>query len=181
MSIISEALNKANAERRGSQTPRRSGSASPVRTWLSSLIVLAIMVLPFALPRILNRAAAHDPAAEAVSAAVAPSAAEALPDSLPMADTPAAGAGSSGLAQISVETQPIPAPMFAAADPPAFQPITRRLQGVAWTQNKGYYAILDDHVVREGSLVGQMRVTRITPSGVTLTNGTENFVIEKSF
>ncbi len=163
MSIISEALKKANAER-GRQSSAPTGAARPdtaPRRWISSLAILAILVLPFALPRLLTGRSTADTAA------------------LPMADAPQASASSSGLAQMAVESQPMPASAAAAAAPSILS--GRKLQGIVWSEDKGYYAILDNEVIREGVKVGDYRVTRITPLGILLSDGDRSFFIEKSF
>lgn len=165
MSIISEALKKANAERGhrmgGGSVPARQDSAS--RRWISSVAILAILILPFALPRFLNN--------HRTSGSDAPM--------LPMADVPQASSSMSGLAQMAVESRPLPVPAPSAEKMTLLS--DRKLQGIVWTEDKGYYAILDNEVVREGARVGDYRVTRITPLGIALSDGTRNYFIEKSF
>lgn len=178
MSIISEALKKANAERhqpavtQSAGGPSGASGRSATRSVFSTLLVLSVLILPFAIPRLLNRTSPASDGPASVSAT------HASPAALPMADAPAIDA-SSGLAQIAIETQAIP------QQPPAQavfrSPKTHRLQGIVWTENKGYYAILDNEVIREGSLVGEMRVTHITPAGIVLANGSETQFIEKTY
>lgn len=166
MSIISDALNKANAERRpGARTgePRRSGRG---HSWLASVAILALLIVPFAIPRMLNRPSEPGPA---------------LPSSvaLPLADTPDARV--SGLAQVSVESTGFTPALSSARTilPPASGATVVR--GIVWTEDKGYYAILNDEVVRVGSRVGGMRVTKIVAGGVELSDGVRSEFIEKSF
>ena len=187
MSIISEALKRANADRHrsaaGRPSPKSAGSTS-IRPWFSSVLILVLLVLPFALPRLLQRPA-DAPAAGIESEGLS------------------ASASGAGLAQTSIESQGLPPsaamlqpatsvslPISAGIGVPAASPARqgavtsiggRHLQGIVWTANKGYYAIMDSEVIRVGSLVGNLRVTQITPAGVELKNETETVFIEKAF
>lgn len=181
MSIISEALKKANAERHHAPSTSASTRGSSVKPWFSSLLILAILVLPFVLPRFLNRGESSH--AESVASITTTA-----PAPLVMADK-ITDTSAAGLAQTSIESRGIPAPSsFMPAAISAYtqtaatpQKIGRHIQGIVWTANKGYYAILDGEVIRVGSLVGGMRVTHISPAGVELSNGSETLFIEKSF
>lgn len=185
MSIISDALKKANSERHhAAASSRKATGFSGIRPWASSLIILALLILPFALPRLLNRAGS------------------ATAGTLPMANVPAAPQSGplAGLAQTSIESGNLPGagalfPVSARALPQTTDASAipgrpknavtsingRHLQGIVWTANKGYYAILDSEVIRVGNLVDNMRVTQITPAGVELTDGTDTVFIEKAF
>jgi hypothetical protein len=180
MSIISEALKKADSDRHLKQAnPQGPAARSASRnSWLTSVAILGILVLPFAMPRLLGRTA---PAGAPDASADAPlrTAFSADTPSLPLADAPDARSAS-GLAQVAVETAGIPMAM-APVTPVAITRDFGQLQGIVWTEDKGYYAILNNEVVRVGSRVGSMRVTRITPMGLELSDGTRKEFIEKAF
>ncbi|MBP9732787.1 MAG: hypothetical protein KBD07_00260 [Candidatus Omnitrophica bacterium] len=173
MSIISEALKKAGSEHQSrpglnglaaANQRRKSGSV------VTSVIILALLILPFAMPRFLSKNQnGSAPASRTMTAENA--------SSLPLADLPDSGSGT-GLAQISVESAGFPVALPITASASSKSPL---LQGIVWTENKGYYAILNNDVVKEGSLVGSMRVTKIAANGITLSDGTNTEFIEKSF
>lgn len=171
MSIISEALKKAGSEHHA--RPSSDGLAAAnqrrkSRSAMTSVIILALLILPFAMPRFLSKStsgSASKPSALSTQNTAA----------LPLADLPDSGSGT-GLAQISVESAGFP-----AAPPIAANPKMPQLQGIVWTENKGYYAILNNEIVAEGSLVGSKRVTKIAANGITLSDGTNTQFIEKSF
>jgi len=177
MSIISEALKKADTDRHLKQAnPQGSAPRSATRhSWLTTIAILSILVLPFAMPRLINKTASTaGPEAPQGAAQVALS--TDLP-SLPLADAPDARPAT-GLAQVAVETAGIP---MASVAPIALTSGFGKLQGIVWTEDKGYYAILNNDVVRVGSRVGSMRVVKITPMGLELSDGTRTEFIEKVF
>lgn len=187
MSIISEALKKANAEKISSAGAPGGRGRAP-RNWGSSVLVLALLVLPFALPRLLDRSGSQDPANRRDGGR--PAAADGS-NPLPLADLPQTDSGV-GLAQVAVESgrlpvapaviaAPISGPGAASTSVGRLVLSDRKLQGIVWTEDKGYYAILDGNVVREGAKVDSLRVTKITPMGVLLSDGSQDYFIEKSF
>lgn len=176
MSIISEALKKANAERGRASSPAgmsRLGAGS--RSWLASVAILILLVAPFALPRFVGqKAPGGAPSAAQDTTAVSSG------SLLPIADAPEAR--SSGLAQMAVESARMSGSAWSANAASVNSAAgTMKLQGIVRTDAEGYYAILNNDVVRVGSQVGMMRVSRITASGVELTDGTRSEFVEKSF
>lgn len=173
MSIISEALKKAGSDRPSDLRAAGSLAAANKRSRpgsaLTSLAVLALLVLPFAMPRLLSRPQPAGPAAPASAALTV--AAEALP----MADLPGPSP-STGLAQIAVENAPLASTTLL---PKAS--MAPKVQGIVWGQQGDAYAVLNNEVVRVGSVVGSMRVTKIAADGVTLSDGTNSEFVEKSF
>jgi hypothetical protein len=159
MSIISDALKKANADRmpESSDKPllKRSGSGSGA--WGIAFFAIALVIAPFFIPRYL-------PHARSSSLQVR--------SALPLADAPGARIipSTGGLAQVSVESASLP-----GAAQNAFN-----LQGTVWTQGRGRYAILNKRVVREGGMVGDFRVTRIDDRSVTLTSGSQELTVSQS-